>query len=191
MVAIGASTGGPGAIVEILRSLPSSFRLPVLLVLHISEPFAAAFADWLDGQTSRHVAYASDGETIAGAVGRVVMAPPSGHLIVSDGRFRITSWAERNSCRPSVDVLFESLAAECGPAIAAVLLTGMGRDGASGLLEIKQAGGMTVAQDEATSVVFGMPGEAIRLGAATRVLSLGEIGPFVASLQNGNGEAAP
>jgi two-component system chemotaxis response regulator CheB len=182
VAAIGASTGGPGAIVEILRALPADFRLPLLLVIHISEPFAGAFADWLDGQTTRRVAYAQNGDLVASAAGRVVMAPPDRHLIVRAGRLRLTQEPERNSCRPSVDVLFESMAKEYGPAVAAFLLTGMGRDGASGLLDIRKAGGLTVAQDEATSVVFGMPYEAIRLGAAARVLPLPEIGAFLASL---------
>lgn len=182
VVAIGASTGGPGAIVEILRALPAGFRLPLLLVLHINEPFGAAFADWLDGQSSRRVAYAYDGELLVAAAGRVVMAPPDRHLVVRNGRLWLTREAERNSCRPSVDVLFESMARACGPSVAACLLTGMGRDGAAGLLEIRNAGGLTIAQDEATSVVFGMPQEAARLGAVTRVLPLPEIGPLLASL---------
>jgi two-component system chemotaxis response regulator CheB len=89
---------------------------------------------------------------------------------------------ERYSCRPSVDVLFESVAKEYGAAAAACLLTGMGRDGASGLLAIRQAGGMTIAQDEATCVVYGMPREAALIGAAIRVLPLGEIGPAVVAM---------
>jgi two-component system chemotaxis response regulator CheB len=183
VVAIGASTGGPAAIVEILRSLPAAFQLPILFVLHINEPFGASFADWLDGQTGRRVAYGRDGDTVAAAVGRVVMAPAGRHLVVRDGRLRLTLDPERHSCRPAVDVLFESVAREYGSAAAACLLTGMGRDGALGLLKLRQAGGMTIAQDEATSVVHGMPGEAIALGAARRILPLDQIGAFVATLQ--------
>lgn len=182
VIAVGASTGGPGAIVEILRALPPDFRLPVLLVLHLSEPFAAAFADWLDGQTACSVAYARDGESMRSVAGRVIVAPPDRHLVVRDGRLRLTRDRERHSCRPSVDVLFESLVREYSSAVAACLLTGMGRDGATGLLEVRQAGGLTIAQDEATSVVYGMPREAVLLGAATRVLPLGEIGPTLAAL---------
>jgi two-component system chemotaxis response regulator CheB len=181
VVAIGASTGGPAAIVEVLRGLPSTFRLPVLFVLHINEPFGKAFADWLDGQTARRVAFAKDGESVASAAGRVVMAPPGRHLVVRDRRLRLTDAPERHSCRPSIDVLFESVAHEFGPGAAAGLLTGMGRDGASGLLEIRRAGGLTIAQDEATSVIYGMPREAILLGAADRILPLGEIGPELAA----------
>jgi two-component system chemotaxis response regulator CheB len=185
IVAIGASTGGPGAILEILRSLPSAFRPPILLVLHINEPFGAAFADWLDGQTNRSVAHARDGMPVISAVGRVVVAPGDRHMIVRDGCVRLTREAERHSCRPSVDVLFESVAAEYGPSAAACLLTGMGRDGALGLLKIREAGGLTIAQDEATSVVYGMPREAEMIGAAMQVLRLGDIAPRLAALARG------
>lgn len=182
VVAVGASTGGPAAIIEILRALPSVYPLPILLVLHIGEPFGSAFAEWLDGQTPHPVAFARDGEPLTGARGRVVMAPPDRHLVVRGEKLFLTSDPERHSCRPSVDVLFSSLAREWGPAVAACLLTGMGRDGADGLLEIRRAGGFTIAQDEATSVVYGMPREAMLLGAAQRVLSLGDIGPALVSL---------
>lgn len=177
VLAIGASTGGPAAIVEILQTLPETFRQPILFVLHINEPFGSSFADWLDGQTSRRVAFPRDGDLVAGATGRVLMAPPGRHLVVRDGRLRLTLDPEKHSCRPSVDVLFSSVAREYGRTAAAVLLTGMGRDGAAGLLDIRHAGGLTIAQDEATSVVYGMPGEAVALGAAERVLPLKEIGP--------------
>ena len=182
VVAIGASTGGPGAVLEILRALPRSFPVPVLLVLHINEPFGAAFAEWLDGQTGIRVGYPLDGQAVAEAAGRVTMAPPDSHLVVRGGRFRLTNDPERNWCRPAVDVLFESVAAEYGAAAAGCLLTGMGRDGAAGLLRIRHAGGATIAQDEATSVVYGMPREAALIGAAERVLPLGEIGPALARL---------
>ncbi|MEJ0011013.1 MAG: chemotaxis-specific protein-glutamate methyltransferase CheB [Bauldia sp.] len=181
-IAIGASTGGPGAIVDILRSLPSEFDLPILFVLHINVMFGAAFAEWLDGQSTHRVAYAKDGESFASTIGRVVMAPPDSHLVVRDGRLRITHDPERHSCRPSVDVLFESVAAEFGPSAAGILLTGMGRDGASGLLEMRRAGAFTVAQDQATSVVYGMPQQAALLNAAVRIVPLPEVGPLMTSL---------
>jgi two-component system chemotaxis response regulator CheB len=190
VVALGASTGGPGAIVEVLRGLAPDFPLPVLLVLHINEPFGSAFADWLDGQSSRHVAFARDGETVSAFAGRVAMAPPDRHLVVRDGRFRLTQEPERHSCRPSVDVLFESVAREYGELACGCLLTGMGRDGAAGLLEIRKVGGFTIAQDEATSVVYGMPREAVLLGAAARVLPLGDIGHALSALA-ANAKAVP
>lgn len=183
-VALGASTGGPAAIMEVLRNLPAPFPLPVFLVLHIGEPFGSAFAEWLDGQTAHRVSYARDGER-APAAGGVVMAPPDRHLVVRDGRTWLTTEPERHSCRPSVDVLFESLAREYRATTMAALLTGMGRDGAAGLLEIRRAGGLTIAQDEATSVVYGMPREAVLLGAAEHVLPLGEIGRAMAEALGG------
>jgi two-component system, chemotaxis family, protein-glutamate methylesterase/glutaminase len=182
LVAVGASTGGPGALVDILRGLPAEFSLPLVFVLHISPVFGPSFADWLDAQTERRVAFARDGEPVASAAGRVVMAPAERHLVVRDGCFRLTRDPERHSCRPSVDVLFESMARELGGSSAACLLTGMGRDGAAGLLQIRRAGGLTIAQDEATSIVYGMPREAVQLGAAVRVLPLGEIAPTIAAL---------
>ncbi|HEY4370511.1 MAG TPA: chemotaxis-specific protein-glutamate methyltransferase CheB [Burkholderiales bacterium] len=190
VVAVGASTGGPGAVIEVLRALAPGFAAPLLLVLHINEPFGNAFADWLDAQTAHRVAYARDGEPLAGAAGRVVMAPPGRHLVVREGRLRLTLDAERHSCRPSVDELFESVAHECGAAAIACLLTGMGRDGAGGLLRIRQAGGFTIAQDEETSVIYGMPREAAQLGAACAVLPLNEIGPAVGALLAGGAGAA-
>jgi two-component system chemotaxis response regulator CheB len=119
------------------------------------------------------------------------MAPGGRHLVLRDGRLRLTADVERHSCRPSVDVLFESVARECGASAAACLLTGMGRDGALGLLKIRTAGGMTIAQDEATSVVYGMPREAATLGAATHVLRLPDIAPRLAALQGIEMEARP
>jgi two-component system, chemotaxis family, protein-glutamate methylesterase/glutaminase len=185
VVAIGASTGGPAAIVKILRSLPPAFSLPVLFVLHISEPFSAAFAEWLADQTGRGVTYARERQAVSSAAGCVIMAPPGSHLVVRGGSLSLTGDAERHSCRPSVDVLFESVAREYGAGAAACLLTGMGRDGALGLRAIHDAGGLTIAQDEATSVVYGMPHEAVVLGAARHVLALDEIGPRLAALTGG------
>ncbi len=182
VVAIGASTGGPGAIVEILRGLPADFKLPILIVMHINEPFGSAFADWLDGQTTRRVDHAREGMSVASAAGRVVLAPGGRHMVVRAGRIYLTDDAERHSCRPSVDELFSSIADEYGPSAAACLLTGMGRDGALGLLKIRQAGGVTIAQDEATSVVYGMPREAVLIGAAQQVLRLRDIAPRLAAL---------
>jgi two-component system chemotaxis response regulator CheB len=176
LVAIGGSTGAPGAVVQILRRLPPDFPAPILLVVHINEPFGTAFADWLDGQSPLRVRYARDGERPAGADAAVLMAPPGRHLVLQRGALRLVDGPERHSCKPSVDELFASLSAEAGRETLACLLTGMGRDGAEGLLAIRRAGGATIAQDEATSVVFGMPREAILLGAAEQVLPIEEIG---------------
>ena len=175
-VAIGVSTGGPGALIELLRGLPDGFPLPILLVMHVGKLFTPAFAEWLDRQSSVRVCYAVDGDPLPHCgKGRVLMAPPDSHLLLSQGKIRLTQDRERHSCRPSIDVLFESFAIELGAEGAGCLLTGMGRDGAAGLLAIRRAGGRTIAQDEATSVVFGMPREAILLGAAAQVLPLHQI----------------
>lgn len=182
IVAIGASTGGPGAILDILRTMPASFPLPIVFVLHIGEPFGIAFADWLDGQTAFDVSCARDGDFVGTKAGRVTIAPPDVHLVTTGGRLRLIEDAPRHSCRPSVDVLFESVAREYGPAAIASLLTGMGRDGAAGLLEVRRRGGFTIAQDEETSVVYGMPREAVILGAAERELPLSAIGPTLCAL---------
>jgi two-component system chemotaxis response regulator CheB len=166
--------------------LPHGFPLPILLVIHIGKLFAPAFADWLDGQSSVRVGYAVDGDLLPPCgEGRVLMASPDSHLVLRQGKLRLTQDPERHSCRPSVDVLFESMAQELGADCAACLLTGMGRDGAEGLLAIRSAGGRTIAQDEATSVVFGMPKEAILLGAAEQVLPLEKIAPALGALASG------
>jgi two-component system chemotaxis response regulator CheB len=182
VAAIGASTGGPGAIVEVLRGLPATFTVPLLLVLHIGQPFGQAFADWLDGQTERRVRHIHDGEPLGNFVGSVAMAPPDHHLVVREEALYMTRDPERHSCRPSVDVLFESVALSYGTAAAGCLLTGMGRDGAAGLSLMRNLGGLTIAQDEATSVVYGMPREAVLLDAVDHVLPLGQIGPTLAHL---------
>jgi two-component system chemotaxis response regulator CheB len=183
LIAIGGSTGGPAAMVEILRALPAGFSIPILLVIHLGESFGAAFTEWLDDQSTLPVRYATDGESLPtlGQVG-VVMAPPGFHLVVQRRKLRLTREPERNSCRPSVDVLFESLAREHGPETAACLLTGMGRDGATGLLALRHAGALTIAQDEASSIIFGMPREAIEMRAVDRVLSLDQIPVALAAM---------
>jgi two-component system chemotaxis response regulator CheB len=179
MVAIGASTGGPAAVAAVLASLPTSFTAPILLVVHISAPFAAVLTEWLNDQTYRPVRFGVDGEPVADGAGQVVVAAPDTHLVVRDGRVRLIGGPERHNCRPSVDVLFESVAAEYGAATAACLLTGMGRDGATGLQAIRASGGLTVAQDEASSVAWGMPGQAVALGAAELILPVAAIGPWL------------
>jgi len=185
VVALGASTGGPGALTDLLRALPPVFHPPVLCVQHIaaSEPFAVAFSDWLAGQTGRDVSYARDGTPVAALGGRVILAPPDRHLMVRDGLLRLSEDPPRHSCRPSVDVLFDSIAAEFGGAAAGCLLTGMGRDGAEGLLRMRSRGAVTFAQDEASCVVYGMPREAALLGAAAHVLPPTRIAARLAELE--------
>jgi two-component system chemotaxis response regulator CheB len=180
LIALGASTGGPSALVSVLRDLPSHSKLLILLVLHIDEPFGTAFAEWLSEQTPHAVRFAQGGEPLESEAGRVLMAPPGRHLVLEGSRLQLNNAPERHSCRPSIDTLFESIALGAAPRSAAALLTGMGRDGASGMLALRQAGGFTIAQDEESSVVFGMPREAALLGGASRVLPLSEIGRCLA-----------
>jgi two-component system chemotaxis response regulator CheB len=188
-VVVGASTGGPGAVVELLRALPANFTVPVLLVQHISPAFAATFVDWLSDQAGRPVRCAADGEPVAGTAGRVTMAPPERHLLVRGGRLILSSGPERHSCRPSVDNLFESVALDYAGAAMGCLLTGMGRDGAAGLRAMRTAGALTFAQDEASCVVYGMPREAVLLDAAVEVLPPREIGQRLAALVAGSAVA--
>ncbi|MFT3767672.1 MAG: chemotaxis-specific protein-glutamate methyltransferase CheB [Minicystis sp.] len=181
LVVIGASTGGPVAVARVLRGLPARYPLPVLLVIHVSPLFGASLAEWLGQQCSLPVRLA-DGDVPLPPLGvpGVIMAPPDRHLVVQGGRLRLDAGAERHSCRPSVDVLFESAARDVGERVIGCLLTGMGVDGAAGLAAIHRAGGETIAQDEATSEISGMPREAVRLGAAARVLPIDRIGPALA-----------
>jgi two-component system, chemotaxis family, protein-glutamate methylesterase/glutaminase len=178
LVAIGASTGGPGALLTILQAIPR-LPVPLLIVLHIEEPFGTAFAEWLDDQCPHPTRCARGGERLADLAGQVLLAPPGRHLIVKGGVLRLNNEPERHSCRPSVDVLFESIAEERASSTLACLLTGMGRDGATGLLQIRSGGGATIAQDEASSIVYGMPREAALLGAAEKILSIEQIGPAI------------
>jgi two-component system chemotaxis response regulator CheB len=186
LVAIGASTGGPGALATVLGAIAPGFPLPILVILHIDAQFAGAFAEWLGQQTRLPVRLAQDGEPIERAAGEVRLAPADVHLAVQARRIRLVASAPRNHCRPSVDVLFESLAVEPSLRVVACVLTGMGRDGATGLLAIRRAGGYTVAQDEATSVIYGMPREAVLLGGVDRELPLTEIGPLLDGLRRGH-----
>jgi two-component system, chemotaxis family, protein-glutamate methylesterase/glutaminase len=183
LLVIGASTGGPAAVRHILRSLPAGFPLPVLLVLHITEHFDTAMAEWLEAQSGLVVRNAVDGEALPMPGQMTVrMAPGNRHLVVRSGRLRLVDGPERHSCRPSVDELFESVARELGAAAIGCLLTGMGRDGAEGLAALRRAGAATVVEDESSCVVFGMPREAIRLGAAQHVMELTEIPPLLVAL---------
>jgi two-component system chemotaxis response regulator CheB len=174
MVAIGASIGGPAAIVKILSQIPTGFPLPILLVIHVAPEFAPGLVQWIaTGSKQRRVRVAVNGEPMPRPLSReILMPPPDRHLVVGEGRLWTTDSPQRHLCRPSIDELFESIARECSSQAIACLLTGMGKDGARGLLAVRQSGGQTIAQDEASSVVFGMPREAIALDAAQVVAPL-------------------
>jgi two-component system chemotaxis response regulator CheB len=182
VVAIGASTGGTEAIRKILTALPEDFP-GILVVQHIPAGFSRAFADGLNQICRMEVKEARDGDLLT--PGRALVAPGDHHMLlrrsVAAWRVTVKGGPRVNYQRPSVDVLFSSVAEACGADAIGVLLTGMGSDGAQGLLKMKQSGAFTIAQDEATSVVFGMPREAIRLGGACQVLPLGQVGRAVLS----------
>jgi len=169
VVVIGASTGGPNALRQILGDLPASFPLPILVVQHTTVGYSRTLVEWLTGMVELPVRVAENGPRLD--AGGVFVAPTGRHLIVDQARRLVLLEGPPVSLHcPSVNVLFKSVAEVFGNRAAGVLLTGMGDDGAAGLLELKRAGALTVAQDEASSVVFGMPAEAIRLGAVDRIL---------------------
>lgn len=183
VIGIGASTGGPDAVRQVLQELPSSSP-PVVVVQHIPPVFSKAFADRMDQICSIRVKEAEDGELLANGVAFV--APGDYHLTVveSPRGFRALLTRNEKVCyqRPSVDVLFRSLAALTRPKRIGVILTGMGSDGAEGLLDLRKAGARTFAQDEASSVVYGMPKQAVLSGAVERSLALGHIGRAICAL---------
>lgn len=178
LIVAGASTGGTEALLHFLAQLPPDCP-PVMAVQHMPAGFTRSFADRLDRHLPLQVSEAQDGQTLL--PGKVLIAPGSHHLAVrrgAQGRLEaiLLETAPVNRHRPSVDVLFDSAAGLIGRRASGVLMTGMGRDGAAGLLALRRAGAATYAQDEASCVVFGMPREAIALGAAARVLPLGQLG---------------
>ncbi|MBV6416122.1 MAG: Chemotaxis response regulator protein-glutamate methylesterase [Steroidobacteraceae bacterium] len=188
VIAIGASTGGTEAIKRVLATLPADSP-GIVIAQHLPGAFSAAFARRLDAGCELRVREAVDGQPLL--PGHAFVAPGGRHLaLVREGRrylCRLREGPAVNRHKPSVDVLFESVAAAAGRDAIGVLLTGMGRDGAQGLCAMREAGGMTIAQDEATSVVWGMPGEAIALGAAAQVLPLGAIGLRLRELRHACG----
>lgn len=180
-VAIGASTGGPVVLQTILSGLPKDLNAPVLIVQHMAHGFVEGFAEWL-GQTSGFsVKIASEGEVLKN--GCAYVAPDNFHMGVgSGGRIVLSSEPVEHGMRPSVSHLFRSVTATFGAHAAGVLLTGMGKDGAEELKQLKLAGAITLAQDKETSVVFGMPGHAVKIDAAMYVLPPEGISKTLATL---------
>jgi len=170
LLAIGASTGGPKAVMSILKSLPADFPATVFVVQHIAHGFAGGLVSWLDRECALPVRLAEDGWRYR--PGEALVAPDGCHLTVAEGRVRLVDTPPVNCCLPSIDVFFGSLAQGPCEQVVGLLLTGMGKDGARGLLKIKERGGVTVVQDESSCAVFGMPKAAIGLKAASRVLPL-------------------
>lgn len=187
MVGIGASTGGPPVLQTILSGLPKDYPLPILIVQHIAEGFVGGMAEWLNQTTPLHVHVASHGALPL--AGHVYLAPDDFHMGVGAGGVIVLTREEpENHLRPAVSYLFRSLAQVYGPDALGVLLTGMGRDGAEELKALKDKGAITIAQDRESSVVHGMPGVAIALGAAMYVLPAERIAQtLVALVQRRNG----
>jgi two-component system, chemotaxis family, protein-glutamate methylesterase/glutaminase len=181
LVAIGASTGGPPVLKTILSALPRGFSIPVLVVQHIASGFTAGFVDWLSDGCALPICLAKGGEHVL--PGHVYVAPDGLQMrLEADGMLRLTGDEAQNGHRPSVSYLFRSVAEALGAHAVAVLLTGMGRDGAEELALLHGLGAITIAQDAETSVVHGMPGAAIKLGAARVVATPERIAEMLLSL---------
>jgi len=181
IVVIGASTGGPNALTEVLAALPADFPVPILIVQHLPKNFTRFFAQRLDAACTLTVREAEDGACIT--PGAVWIAPGDRHLEVHSSargfEMATTGGPLVNSCRPAADVLFATAERCFGEATLAVVLTGMGQDGLEGCRKIRQAGGQVIVQDKATSVVWGMPGQVAEAGLAEAVLPISEIGSEV------------
>jgi two-component system chemotaxis response regulator CheB len=180
IVAIGASTGGTEALKDLLEVLPADFPA-IVIVQHMPEKFTAQFAKRLDGLCKIHVKEAEDGDRVLR--GKALLAPGGKHMLLvrqgAEYSVKITNTEPVNRHKPSVDVLFDSVAEHAGNNAIGVILTGMGNDGARGMLAMKNAGAFNVAQDEASCVVFGMPKEAIAMGGTHEVHSLNKIAPAI------------
>lgn len=181
VVAIAASTGGPAVLMDIVKSLPADFGLPLLVVQHIARGFSQGLVDWLDSGTSLRVRIAEEGEMLSR--GTVYFAPEDRHLGVSaGGRISLSDSAAIGGFRPSGTFLFESVAKVFGRETAVLILSGMGRDGVDGLRSVHERGGQIVAQSESTSVVYGMPGEAVATGLVDTILPSGQMGKWLIQL---------
>lgn len=180
LVVVGASTGGPPVINTLLAALPADFPYPVLLVQHISEGFVDGFVDWLGKDSGIPVRLAANGIPLSG--GTAYVAPDNAHLTVSGMETIVLAPGTKEPHCPSVAKLFESAAATYGARTVAILLTGMGADGAAELKALRETGAITIAQSKDSCVVFGMPGEAIRMDAAQHVLNPSEIAVFLGKL---------
>lgn len=181
-VVIGVSTGGPNALAVVLPQLPRTLAVPVLIVQHMPPVFTRLLAERLAAKSQLRVAEATAGQPVE--AGLALIAPGDFHLTVERSRGGVVAALNQespeNSCRPAVDVLFRSAARVFGPHVLAVVLTGMGQDGLRGCEAVREAGGQAIAQDEASSVVWGMPGFVARAGLADRVLPVDQVGAEIA-----------
>jgi two-component system chemotaxis response regulator CheB len=181
LVAIGTSTGGPAALNRILANLPSDFPVPIVVVQHIAQGFVAGLASWLASTCALRVTVAADLQQLK--PGCVYLAPDGLHLgVTRDLRVSLSDASPIGGFRPSADYLFDSAARALGSGLLALILTGMGRDGVDGLLAVINHGGRVLAQDETTSVVYGMAGEAVQAGVVSEILPLERIAPRLIDL---------
>ncbi|SIO27260.1 two-component system, chemotaxis family, response regulator CheB [Carnobacterium alterfunditum] len=176
-ITIGASTGGPKALFSIIRSLPENLSFPIFIVQHMPKGFTTSFSKRLDKESNATVVEAEEGMAIKGGI--VYVAPGGYHMLIENNRIKLNEADKIHGVRPAVDYLFETAAAAYGSNLASFILTGMGQDGASGLAEIKKAGGFTVAQNRETSIVYGMPGNAVQKGVIDEIASLNEISELI------------
>lgn len=187
VVAIAASTGGPEALNRIFSELPGNFPAPILVVQHLPDGFLHGCATWMNENSSLRVKVAEEGEFPE--PGTVYLAGNGAHLGVSDQSTLVSSYTDPvGGFRPSGTYLFESAAKVFGSSTLAMVLTGTGSDGVAGLKSVKEAGGWIMAQDEESSVVFGMPGEAVKSGHVNLVLPLPEIAPLLLQIMSSGGE---
>jgi two-component system, chemotaxis family, protein-glutamate methylesterase/glutaminase len=180
ILAVVASTGGPSALVQLFQSLPANFPLPILLVQHITAAFLQSFAEWLGKNCPFSVSVAFSGEVPR--PGRIYVAPPDHHLELNGDHLVISRSAMVSAQRPSGTVLLNSVAECYGNSAIGVILTGMGDDGAEGLLAMRNAGAYTIVEDESTAVINGMPAAAAKLGAVVETLPIHEVGFRIVSL---------
>ena len=181
LVAIGTSTGGPFALSILFKALPCDFPLPILVVQHMASGFTRGLSEWLQTESNLPILLAHDFQTIE--PGKIYLAPDDHHLVVArKGLLSLNQNPPVNYVRPSANVLFNSVAQIYGAEAIGVILTGMGSDGAAGLQAMHQSGAVTLAQDEATSVVYGMPKVAIDLGVIDHILPLDAIAPTLVTL---------
>lgn len=183
VVGLGASTGGPAALARILAGLPAPFALPILVTQHLADGFHVGLAEWLAERTRHAVRVAGGGDRIRPGV--VYLAPQDRHLCADGERILLSGAPAVDGFRPSATVLFRSLASAYGARAAGIVLTGMGRDGAAGLMALRDAGGFTAAQGPASSTVFGMPEVALRTGAAAASLELDDVPAALLRLASG------
>ncbi len=182
VVVLAVSTGGPSALERVVPALPADFGFGVMVVQHMPAQFTRALAERLDSMSALEVREARSGERMI--AGRVLVAPGDRHAIVQrNGMIELSEAPPVNGCRPSADVTLQSAAPVYGPRMAAVIMTGMGRDGALGAAAVRAAGGRVLAQDRETSVVWGMPRAVVEMGLADEVLPLGRIAGRLATLR--------